>query len=117
ITPTRRNRRRAARRVLNRYYKTKLHAHHRRATAYLAWGTSPSRLHRALARFLAAAVYRRRSLPPIESTTAYSRLEHPLYTVRVYLMAAAGSEYAAQHQVDQLAAAFSPFTLNTPAHF
>lgn len=117
ITPTRRNRQRAARRILNRYYNTTLHKHHRRGTAYLAWRTSPSRLQRALACFLASAAYRRRSLPPIESTTAYSRLEHSLYTVRIYLMAAADSEYAAQHQLDQLAAAFSPFTLNTPAHF
>jgi hypothetical protein len=117
ITPTRRNRYRTARRVLNRYYKTKLHEHHRRGTAYLVWATSPSRFRRAVARFLAAAVYRRQSLPPIESTTAYSRLDHPLYTVRIYLMAAADSEYAAQHQLDQLAAGFSPFTHNTPAHF
>jgi hypothetical protein len=32
-------------------------------------------------------------------------------------MAAADSEYAAQHQLDQLTAAFAPFTHNTPAHF
>jgi hypothetical protein len=117
ITPTRHKRCRSSRRVLNRYYKTKLHEHHRRSTAYLAWATSPSRLQRTLARLLAAALFMRQSLPPIESTTAYARLEHPMYTARIFLMAAADSEYAAQHQLDQLTAAFAPFTHNTPAHF
>jgi hypothetical protein len=117
ITPTRHTRRRSARRVLNRYYKTKLHEHHRRGTAYLAWATSPSKLQRALARLLAAALFMRQSLPPIESKSAYARLEHSLYTVRIFLMAAADTEYAAQHQLDQLGAAFAPFTLNSPAHF
>src|SRR5205807_7131423 len=79
ITPTRRIRHRASRRVLNRYYKTKLHEHHRRGMAYLSWATSPSRFQRALAHLLATATYSRRSLPPIESTTAYPRLDHPSY--------------------------------------
>ena len=117
LLPVRRRRTRVARRVLNRYYKTKLHTHHRRGDWYLNGATSPSRICRAIARFLAAIAYPRKSLPPIESKVVYARLDQALYTARINLMAAADSEYAAQHQLDQLAAAFAPFAGNSPAHF
>lgn len=117
LLPVRRMRTRVARRVLNRYYKTKLHTHHRRGDWYLTGATSPSRICRAIVRSLAAIAYPRKSLPPIESKVVYARLDQPLYTARIYLMAAADSEYAAQHQLDQLAAAFAPFAGNSPAHF
>ena len=118
LLPAPRRRTRASRRILDRYYKTNLHSHHRRGHRFLFLATSPKLRSRLAARVLAGILYPKTAkLPPIESKAAYAKLEQPLYTVRVHLKAAARNERAARRQLDQLSAAFAPFTLNSPAHF
>jgi len=56
-------------------------------------------------------------LPPIESKAAYAKLDQPLFVARIRLMVVATTEGAARRQLDQLAAAFAPYTLNSAAEF
>jgi hypothetical protein len=117
LRPASRRRVRTARRTLNRFYKTPLHTNHRRGYGFLAAAASPNRFWRFAAHALAWLRYPTRTLPPIECKAAYAKLDQPLYTARIRLTAAAASEAAAQRQLRQLAAAFAPFTLNSPAEF
>jgi hypothetical protein len=84
---------------------------------FLATATSPNRIRRVTACILAWLRYHNRELPPIESKAAYAKLDQPLYTARIRLTTAAATNGAAKHQLRQLAAAFAPFTLNSPAEF
>jgi hypothetical protein len=117
LLPASRRRVRTARRVLNRYYQTPLHSNHRRGQLFLTAATSPSLLRRAMARFMAWIYYRQSAQPPVESKAAYTKLDQPLYTARIRLTAAAPTSAAADRQLRQLAAAFAPFTINSPAEF
>lgn len=118
LTKAPRRRVRIARRILNRYYKTPLHGHHRRGRKFLAAATSPKFHRRIATRVLAWILYAKpAALPPIESKAAYAKLDQPLYRVRVRLTAAANTEAAAERQLQQLAAAFAPYTLNSQAEF
>ncbi len=118
LLPTTRARLRASRRILNRYYNTTLHHRHYLGHRFLALATSPRRFNRVFASVVVKLLFARsRALPPIESKAAYAKLEQPLYTVRIHLKAAAATDSAAKRQLDQLAAAFAPFTINSPAHF
>lgn len=118
LLPASRGRIRAARCTLDRYYKTPLHDNHRRGHRFLAAATSPSVLRRTTAHILAWLFYAARpTLPPIETKAAYAKLEQPLYRARIRLTATAETGTAAKHQLQQLAAAFAPYTLNSQAAF
>jgi len=118
LLPATRRRTRTSRRILNRYYKTSLHDDHRRGRQFLTAATSPNLLTRLVARVLTAIVYRGSgSLPPVVNKAAYAKLDQPLYTARIRLTAAAATDIAAQRQLQQLAAAFAPYTINSDAEF
>lgn len=109
---------RAAQLTLDNYYRTPLHQKHRRGRWFLAAATSPKISRRTMAHILAWFFYAARpTLPPIESKAAYGKLEQPLYTARIRLTAAAHTDDAAKRQLQQLAAAFAPFTVNSQAKF
>lgn len=118
LLPASRRRARVARRILNRYYRTSLYANHRRGSLFLAAATSPKLHRRMAARVLAWMLYARQAeLPPVESKAAYAKLDQPLYSVRIHLTAAAATDAAARRQLQQLAASFAPYTLNSQAEF
>jgi hypothetical protein len=109
---------RAARRILDRYYRTPLCEKHRRGHRFLKAATSPNVLIRLAAQVLARINDAAQSTsPPVESQAAYDKLGQPLYTARIRLTAAADAEAAAKRQLHQLAAAFVPFTINSHAKF
>jgi len=109
---------RIARRLLNRYYKTTLHTHHRRGTAFLAHATSPRALHRVTARLIAWLVYKKlTSMAPIECKAAYDKLDQPLYLARIRLTSVGNTEATVVRHLKQLAAAFAPYTLNSLTEF
>ena len=118
LTPASRRRTAMAHRILDRYYTTALHHHHHRGRRFLYWATSPRRVCRWLTHLLAWILYAWHStLPPIESKAAYTKLTQPLFTARVRLTVAAATKPTMRRQLDQLAAAFAPYTLNSDAAF
>jgi len=118
LRPAPRRRVSAGRRILNRFYKSPLHHHHRRGSRYLTRATSPRWVHRLFGEAVARICYGRGAdLPPIESKAAYAKLDQPLYVARIRLRAAGPTDAAAQHHLQQLAAAFAPYTLNSSAAF
>ena len=118
LTPASRRRTAAARRILDRYYRSPLHSHHRRGQRFFAGATSPRRIRRFSTRLLAWILHPgAAALPPIESKAVYAKLDQPLCTARIRLTVAAGTDASARRQLDQLAAAFAPYTLNSAAEF
>jgi hypothetical protein len=117
LSPVPRRRIRTARRILDRFYNTPLHANHRLGQWFLALATSPNPLRRIAARFIASICYQHAALPPIESKAAYRKLDQPLYTAHIRLTTAAAAPAAARRQLRQLAAAFAPYTINSRAEF
>jgi Helicase HerA, central domain len=107
-----------ARRLLDRYYRTPLYGRRRQASRFLAGATSPQRVRRIGTQILARMRYGKpTALPPIESKAAYAKLDQPLFTARIRLTVVADSEAAAQRQLEQITAAFAPYTLNSDSAF
>jgi hypothetical protein len=118
LTPASRRRTAVARRILHRYYRTGLHNHHRRGHWFLAGATSPRGISRLATRILARIAYPGSAgLPPVESKAAFAKLDQPLCTARIRLTVAADTDESARRQLEQLAAAFAPYTLNSAAEF
>ncbi len=118
ITPAAKGRRVAARRILDRYYTSALCQQHQRGRWYLHAVTSPYRLQRMLAHFMAWTLYRRQSALPVpDGKAAYAKQSQPLFTARIKLTAAAPKASTARRQLQQIAAAFAPYTLNSKASF